>query len=135
LSPLTLRLLKQWITQAGIKEGAIFVRIHGAAGVGAALTAQNVMTILRKVGKWIGLDKEEWEKISGHSARVGAAQDLLAFEHGFAVGHAGGEVARYQDANEIRGESSSRRGRYGADYSDLASRVMWIAISSLTMGT
>src|SRR5580692_1127688 len=78
LSPLTMRLLKQWITQAGIKEGAIFVRVHGAAGVGGALTAQNVMTTLRKVGQWIGLEKKEWERISGHSARVGAAQDLLA---------------------------------------------------------
>jgi hypothetical protein len=36
------------------------------------------MTILRKVGQWIGLNKKEWEGISGHSARVGAAQDLLA---------------------------------------------------------
>jgi hypothetical protein len=33
---------------------------------------------LRKVGQWIGLEKEEWERISGHSCRVGAAQDLLA---------------------------------------------------------
>jgi integrase len=78
LSPLTMRLLNQWITQAGIKEGAMFVRVHGAAGVGDPLTAQNVSAVLRKVGKWIGLDKEEWERISGHSARVGAAQDLLA---------------------------------------------------------
>jgi integrase len=78
LSPLTMRLLKQWITQAGIKEGAMFVRVHGAVSVGGVLTAQNVATILRKVGQWIGLDREEWKKISGHSARVGAAQDLLA---------------------------------------------------------
>ncbi|HEY6619992.1 MAG TPA: tyrosine-type recombinase/integrase [Steroidobacteraceae bacterium] len=78
LSPLTMRMLNQWITQAGIKKGAIFVRVHGAIGVGGPLTAQNVMTILRKVGQWIGLKREEWETISGHSARVGAAQDLLA---------------------------------------------------------
>jgi hypothetical protein len=26
----------------------------------------------------IGLDKEQWQRISGHSARVRAAQDLLA---------------------------------------------------------
>jgi integrase len=78
LSPLTLRLLQEWTTKAGIKEGAIFVRVLGPSGVGASLTPQNVMTILRKVGQWIGLKKEEWEKISGHSARVGAAQDLLA---------------------------------------------------------
>jgi hypothetical protein len=54
------------------------VRVHGAAGVGEVLTAQNVTAILQKVGKWIGLEKEECEKLSGHSARVGAAQDLLA---------------------------------------------------------
>ena len=78
LSPLTMRLVSIWLKESGLKAGPVFVRVHGAVGVGAALTAQNVMTILRKVGKWIGLDKEEWERISGHSARVGAAQDLLA---------------------------------------------------------
>jgi integrase len=78
LSPLTMRLLKEWIGEAGIKEGAIFLRVHGAAGVGSQLTPQNVTAVLRKVGQWIGLAKEDWEKISGHSARVGAAQDLLA---------------------------------------------------------
>jgi integrase len=78
LSPLTMRLVQEWVTQAGIKGGAIFVRVRGASNVGAVLTAQNVSAVLRKVGKWIGLDRGEWEKLSGHSARVGAAQDLLA---------------------------------------------------------
>jgi integrase len=78
LSPLTMRLLKEWITEAGIKEGAIFVRVHGAAGVGESLTPQVVSTVFRKVGQWVGLREEERKKISGHSARVGAAQDLLA---------------------------------------------------------
>jgi integrase len=78
LSPLTMRLLSQWIREAGIKEGSIFVRVLGPSSIGTSLTPQNVMTILRKVGQWIGLEKAEWEKLSGHSARVGAAQDLLA---------------------------------------------------------
>jgi integrase len=78
LSPLTIRLVQEWITQAGIRKGAIFLRVHGPAGVGEALTAQSVMAVLRKVGRWIGLERAEWERISGHSARVGAAQDLLA---------------------------------------------------------
>jgi integrase len=78
LSPLTMRLVQEWITQAGIRKGAIFLRIHGSADVGEALTAQSVMAVLRKVGRWIGLERAEWERISGHSARVGAAQDLLA---------------------------------------------------------
>jgi integrase len=78
LSPLTMRLLKEWISKAEIKEGAIFVRVVGAKVSGSALTPQVVATVLRKVGQWIGLDKKEWEKISGHSCRVGASQDLLA---------------------------------------------------------
>ena len=78
LSPLTVRLLNQWIKDAGVKEGAVFLRVVGTKVVGSALTPQVVATVLQKVGKWIGLKKEEWEKISGHSARVGAAQDLLA---------------------------------------------------------
>jgi integrase len=78
LSPLTMRLMSLWLKESGLTVGPLFVRVRGSADVGASLTAQNVSLILRKVGKWIGLDKEEWERISGHSARVGAAQDLLA---------------------------------------------------------
>ena len=78
LSPLTMRLLRKWIQEAGIKEGPLFVRVLGPARVGGSLTPQVVAAILQKVGKWIGLDKKEWQRISGHSARVGAAQDLLA---------------------------------------------------------
>jgi hypothetical protein len=50
----------------------------GHEGVGDPLTAQTVTAVLRKVGQWIGLPEEEFRRISGHSARVGAAQDLLA---------------------------------------------------------
>ena len=78
LSPLTMRLVSEWLKASGLKAGPVFVRVHGAVGIGPALTPQVVSTVFRKVGQWIGLDKEEWEKISGHSARVGAAQDLLA---------------------------------------------------------
>jgi integrase len=78
LSPLTIRLVSAWLQKSGLKVGPMFVRVRGSAGVSESLTAQNVMAILRKVGQWIGLDKKEWERISGHSARVGAAQDLLA---------------------------------------------------------
>jgi hypothetical protein len=56
--------------------GPLFVRVVGSNTVRGALTAQIVL--LRKVGQWIGLEREAWERISGHSTRVGAAQDLLA---------------------------------------------------------
>jgi integrase len=78
LSPLTMRLVSQWLKESGLESGAVFVRVLGAAGAGDRLTAQNVPAAFRKVGQWIGLERAEWEKLSGHSARVGAAQDLLA---------------------------------------------------------
>jgi len=78
LSPLTMRLVTEWLESSRLKSGPVFARVVGTNGVGDALTAQIVTAVLRKVGQWVGLDKEEWESISGHSCRVGAAQDLLA---------------------------------------------------------
>jgi integrase len=78
LSPLTIRLVAEWLSGSALKSGPLFARVLGRNGVGDPLTAQIVTAVLRKVGQWIGLDRKEWERISGHSARVGAAQDLLA---------------------------------------------------------
>src|SRR5271165_4516142 len=74
LSPLTMRLIADWLKAAELKSGPLFVRVVGSNTVGGALTAQIVTAVLRKVGQWIGMDREEWERISGHSCRVGAAQ-------------------------------------------------------------
>jgi hypothetical protein len=73
-----MRLVTEWLESSRLKSGPVFARVVGTNGVGDALTAQIVTAVLRKVGQWVGLDKEEWESISGHSCRVGAAQDLLA---------------------------------------------------------
>jgi integrase len=78
LSPLTMRWVSEWLKESGLKAGPVFVRVHGTASVGKSLTPQVVTSVFKQVGQWIGLQKEEWERISGHSARVGAAQDLLA---------------------------------------------------------
>jgi site-specific recombinase XerD len=78
LSPLTMQLVGEWLEASQLKSGPVFARVVGRNGVGDALTAQIVTAVLRKVGQSIGLPPEEWKKISGHSCRVGAAQDLLA---------------------------------------------------------
>jgi integrase len=78
LSPLTMRLVGEWLRESMLKSGPVFARVVGRNGIGEQLTAQIVTSVLRKVGQWIGLPPEEWRKISGHSCRVGAAQDLLA---------------------------------------------------------
>ena len=78
LSPLTMRLVGEWLDASRRKSGTLFARVLGNTEAGDVLTAQSVSAVFRKVGKWIGLPKAEWERISGHSCRVGAAQDLLA---------------------------------------------------------
>jgi integrase len=78
LSALTIRLVAAWLSASCLKSGPVFARVVGRNGIGNPLTAQIVTAVLRKVGLWIGLEREEWERISGHSCRVGAAQDLLA---------------------------------------------------------
>jgi integrase len=78
LSPLTMRLVATWLQASQLKSGPLFARVVGRDGIGDPLTAQIVTAVFRKVGQWIGLPKDEWKRISGHSCRVGAAQDLLA---------------------------------------------------------
>jgi integrase len=77
LSRETVRHLQQWITTANITEGAVFRRLVGRSQVGPRLHADMVADIFKRVGRWIKLPEEEVGEISGHSIRVGAAQDLL----------------------------------------------------------
>jgi hypothetical protein len=73
-----MRLVSEWLRASQLKEVPIFLMVVGTKAAGSALTPQVVAAVLQKVGQWIGLERAEREKISGHSARVGAAQDLLA---------------------------------------------------------
>lgn len=50
----------------------------GYAQLGERLTPQSVTDVFQRVRKWIRLPRDEWQKLSGHSARVGATQDLFA---------------------------------------------------------
>jgi integrase len=65
LSPLTMRSVSVWLKESGLKAGPVFVRVHGAVGVGGSLTPQVVSGVFRKVGQWLGLKKQEYERISG----------------------------------------------------------------------
>jgi integrase len=53
LSPLTMRLVSDWLKESGLKAGPVFARVRNSSGVGESLTAQNVAWVLRKVGQWI----------------------------------------------------------------------------------
>jgi integrase len=97
-----------WLEAAAITDGPLFRSVHVTGRVGAALHPQKVTEILKKLARragpalWrLGVDPE---RVSGHSPRVGMAQDLVAagFELG-AIMQAGrwkspAMVARYTEA-------------------------------------
>lgn len=75
LSPGTVAAVRAWLTAAGIEAGAIFRAVHRNGFIGDRLAAGEVARILKAMATRAGLDPAT---ISGHSARVGMAQDLVA---------------------------------------------------------
>jgi integrase len=76
LSPETCVHLRRWNNAAGIEDGPVFRPVHKAGAVGdTALQGGEVSRILKRLAARAGLDPAI---ISGHSARVGMAQDLVA---------------------------------------------------------
>jgi integrase len=78
LSSSAIERLQRWMTLAGIQAGAIF-RSTPKSGkpdrYDTPLSDRDVARIFKRMAFNAGIDPE---RISGHSTRVGAAQDLLA---------------------------------------------------------
>ncbi|MBT3304880.1 MAG: site-specific integrase [Alphaproteobacteria bacterium] len=75
LSPRAVDALKSWLEMAKITDGAVFRRLWKGGRVAGRLTADAVPHIFRRLAKVAGV---ETVGISGHSCRVGMAQDLVA---------------------------------------------------------
>ncbi|MDO9713586.1 site-specific integrase [Paracraurococcus lichenis] len=72
----TVKALRDWLNAAGIVAGPIFRPVNKGGRVGAdALDPSKVATILKRMAGRAGLDAS---RVSGHSCRVGMAQDLVA---------------------------------------------------------
>jgi site-specific recombinase XerD len=67
--------VRDYLLAAGITTGALLRSVSRAGVIGGRLPAGDVSRILRKRAKAAGIDAAG---ISGHSARVGMAQDLVA---------------------------------------------------------
>jgi integrase len=78
LAPPTMQLLIDWLDAAGIKDEFLFRRITGRWIGPDALHPYSVNGTLREAAKKAGLDPNVVAGLSGHSMRVGAAQDLVA---------------------------------------------------------
>ena len=70
-------LVREWLAQSGVRDGRVFRSLcRGALGEG--LDASQVPRIFKAMAERAGLPVEVVSRISGHSTRVGAAQDMVA---------------------------------------------------------
>jgi len=66
-----------WIEKAKLLDGYLFRGIDNAIDISNELNSSQINRIYKRLGKDARLPKEIIDRISGHSMRVGAAQDLL----------------------------------------------------------
>jgi integrase len=69
--------LKEWIVKSKISSGKIFRAITATGKIKDSLNSSHVGRIYKKIAQYCKVDQSIIRKISGHSMRVGAAQDLL----------------------------------------------------------
>ena len=108
LSSETIAFLDDWFAASDLKTGPIFQGIHGKSLSKEAIHAYSVARILKDRAADAGLDSETISQLSGHSMRVGAAQDMASagIDLG-AIMHAGGwkspdMVMRYIEHMDIQ---------------------------------
>jgi integrase len=114
LAPDTMRAVRAWMDAAGHGEGALFRSVGKGGAIGGPLDTGDVARIFKSMARAAGLDASIVAAISGHSSRVGAAQDQV--RHGVelpAVMQAGGwttpaMVARYSARLEARRSGAAK---------------------------
>jgi len=103
LSPDTMATLAAWLAASGTDRGALFRSVGKAGRVGGRLDSGDVSRIFKRMARAAALAPELVEKISGHSTRVGACQDMTSagVELGLIMGagrwKTAGMVARYSE--------------------------------------
>lgn len=108
LAPDTMRYVATWLADAGHTEGSLFCTVGKGGAVGGPLDPGDVARVFKAMAKVAGIAPELVATISGHSSRVGAAQDQVRYGVELpAVMQAGGwssptMVARYSAKLEVR---------------------------------
>ena len=114
LAPDTMHQISAWLAAAEHADGALFRTVGKAGRVGGPLDPGDVARLFKAMAAAAGIASELVASISGHSSRVGAAQDQV--RHGVelpAVMQAGGwtspvMVARYSAKLEARRGGSAK---------------------------
>ena len=77
IAPDTVKHVREWLDRSAVRTGKIFHALPNGS-VGRPLDAKEVPRIYKEMARSAGLSAQEVETISGHSTRVGAAQDMVA---------------------------------------------------------
>ena len=77
LSPRAHQALMAWIKHLPEKQGMLFCGLNRSFDLSLNIGAGQINRIYKGIARKAGLDESEIQGISGHSMRVGAAQDLL----------------------------------------------------------
>ncbi len=77
LSAETTHALHQWLSATKINEGLIFRGVRSSGAITDGLCESRISRIYKELARKAGLSKSVVQSISGHSMRVGRAQDLL----------------------------------------------------------
>ena len=78
LAPDTVALVREWQARSGVAEGRLFRSLRPGRPPGRKLDPSQVPRIFKAMARRAGLPEEIVDGLSGHSARVGAAQDMIA---------------------------------------------------------
>ena len=74
----SVKLVQTWLSASGITSGPLFRSMRKGGTVGGKLNASQVPRIYRAMAECAGLPAQIVRRLSGHSPRVGAAQDMIA---------------------------------------------------------
>ena len=108
VSPRTVRIVQAWLRAAKISAGPVLRAVRSDGTIGrAALHPYSVTRVLKRAAAAAKLPAASVARISGHSMRVGAAQDMIASGLGvLPIMQAGGwrtmnVVARYVESANL----------------------------------
>ncbi len=111
LAPDTVQLVQEWVAMAGLAGEALFRAIRWNGAAGGALSADDVGRIFKGMAAAAQVPAADVRKISGHSTRVGAAQDMAAANIGMpGIMQAGGWKTSEMVGRYIRQQDTRQGG-------------------------
>ena len=74
----SVKLVQAWLRGSGIATGALFRSVRKDGMVGGRLDGTQIPRVYKAMARQAGLPNELVKRLSGHSPRVGAVQDMIA---------------------------------------------------------